>query len=130
MKVHHVGYLVRDMESAIVKFTDLGYAMEKEIYRDSFRKSDICFLKKDGYCVELISPYETGSPVDNLIKKFKNAPYHICYKSENIEKDLEQLCKDGYLQISGIDPARAIGSDSRVVFLMNPEIGMIELVEE
>lgn len=129
MKVHHIGYLVKDIESATDKFIALGYQVEKPVYRDTFRKSDICFLRDGEYRVELISPYEAGSPVDNLIKKIRNAPYHICYVTDDIEADLKKYTEEGYLQISPIDPAYAIGQESKVVFLMNQDIGMIELVE-
>lgn len=129
MKVHHIGYLVKDMESAVSKFIALGYRVEKPSCRDTFRKSDICFMKDGEYRVELISPYEAGSPVDNLIKKVGNAPYHICYVTDDIEADVGKLTEEGCFQLSGIDPARAISPESRVVFLMDPEMGMIELVE-
>ena len=128
MKVHHIGYLVKKMEKAIKSFGELGYETEGEIVYDPFRKINICFMSKDGYRIELVSPAEPDSVVSDLIKRLKNTPYHICYESECFEQDVENLCANGYVCMGEPCEAPAIAG-RRVVFLMNPSIGMIEVVE-
>ena len=61
MTVHHIGYLVKKLERARSAFEALGYGVERETVRDEFRKVDIVFLVKDGYRVELVSPYDPSS---------------------------------------------------------------------
>ena len=54
MKIHHIGYLVKNIECSIKHFSHLGYYVEKPIFRDVSRKSDICFMKNGEYVIELI----------------------------------------------------------------------------
>jgi len=128
MKIHHIGYVVKKIDKAIDKFHQLGYSGET-ITRDEYRGIDICFMENDGYRIELVSPYRADSTVSGLLKRTKNAPYHICYISSDIEKDMANLAQNGYMQISELHEAPAIDG-KRVIFMNNASIGMIELVEE
>lgn len=128
LDIHHIGYLVKHIDQAIKGFTDLGYSIEQDILYDPLRRINICFLIKDGYRVELVSPTDSDSVVANLIKKYKNMPYHICYESKNLKEDLAFLTSNGYMAID--IPANAPACDNRfVVFLIHPQIGMIELID-
>lgn len=127
MKIHHVGYLVKDMEAAKKEFLALGYG-DAKITRDEYRGIDICFMENSGYIVELISPYRDDSMVSGLIKKYKNSPYHICYICDNLEEEIAKLAENGYVQMGESREAPAIHGH-RVVFMMNGDIGIIEIVE-
>lgn len=128
MRIHHIGYLVRKIDKAIVKFKELGYSVEKEPVYDEYRQSDIAFLTKDGYRIELVSPEKT-SEVYPLLKKFGASPYHICYETDDIDKDTAGLKDQGYMIFTEKQPAPAIGEEAEVVFLFHSQAGMIELVE-
>lgn len=130
MKVHHIGYLIKDIENAIKEFQNLGYKIYSETSYDTYRDIDICFMKKDGYLVELISPKSEKSVVYNLLKKIGNSPYHICYTSENIEQDVAELRERGYIVMGELCPAPCIGQDASVIFLYNNFIGIIELLKQ
>ena len=121
MNIHHIGYLVKKGPKAQAAVEALGYIAEGEV--------DILFLQKDGYRIELVSPYAPDSVVSGLIRTYKNAPYHLCYEAENFEKELAELEGNGYIRIDEPTPAPAIGG-RRVVFLMHPAAGMLELLEE
>ena len=128
LKIHHIGYLVKKINAAAKEFKHLGYRITQDIVYDDCRKINICFMEKDGYLIELVSPAEEASVVSGLLKKYKNSPYHICYETKNFSRDLACLEAEGYLAID--KPAAAPAIDGRpVVFLMNPSIGMIELLE-
>ena len=99
MKIHHIGYLVKKLPKAAAEFKKLGYVEVSGVTDDQIRKVDIQFLEKDGYVVELVSPNSPDSVVAGLIKTYKNAPYHICYLSEDMEADLKQLTENGYFQM-------------------------------
>lgn len=128
MRIHHIGYLVKNIEKAINVFNIIGYIIEKETVYDDVRKIKICFMTKDNYRIELISPSTNDSVVSNLIKKYNNTPYHICYESDYFEEDLENLCNKGFVKID--NPCKAIAIDNkRVVFLMSSTIGIVEIIE-
>lgn len=130
MKVHHIGYLIKDINNAVQEFQNLGYKIYSETSYDTYRDIDICFMEKDGYLVELISPKSEKSVVYNLLKKIGNSPYHICYTSENIEQDVAELRERGYIVMGDLCPAPCIGQDASVIFLYNKFIGIIELLNQ
>lgn len=128
LKVHHIGYLVKKMDKAIASFTGLGYQITQPALYDDIRKVDICFLEKDGYRIELVSPVSEDSVVAGLMKKYKNSPYHICYETEDYEKAYEELTANGFIAIDTPTPAPAL-QNREVVFLTNASLGMIELIK-
>ncbi|MBD5487915.1 MAG: lactoylglutathione lyase [Lachnospiraceae bacterium] len=127
LKIHHIGYLVKKIEAATQTFEALGYQLAQNIVYDDIRKVNICFMTKDGYCIELVSPTTEDSIVSGLMKKYKNCPYHICYETNNFDQDYQELQENGFISIDVPTPAPALqGRD--VVFLTNALIGMIELM--
>ena len=128
LKVHHIGDLGKKMDAAIHAFEQLGYSVRQNTLPDTIRRIDICFMEKDGYVIELVSPAGSDSLVAGLLKKYKNSPYHICYETPDLDKELALLTAEGYTAIDTPTPAPALGN-RRVVFLMNPFLGMIELLE-
>ena len=127
LKIHHIGYLVKKIEKAKKTFEALGYLVEQDTVYDDIRKVDICFLVKNGYRVELVSPVSEDSVVAGLLKKYKNAPYHICYEADDPETAYEELTANGFAAIDTPTPAPALGG-RKVVFLTSPLIGMVELI--
>ena len=129
MTIHHIGYLVKKLERARLAFEALGYGVEQETIRDEFRKVDIVFLSKDGYRIELVSPYAPDSVVSGLIARTGNAPYHVCYEVDDLDAALERLRDARYVVSSEPAPAPACGG-ARVAFLVHPYLGMVELLEK
>ncbi|MCR5667219.1 MAG: VOC family protein [Eubacterium sp.] len=129
MKIDHVGYLVKNIDKAAEAFLVLGYQSVSERTHDEIREVDIEFFEKDGYVIELVSPYTKESVVANLIKTYKNSPYHICYTVPNLEVAIEELRGKGFVAIDDPTPAPAF-SNRKVCFLMHVRAGMIELLEE
>ena len=128
MKIHHIGYLVRKMDKAIPAFERLEYTVRESTVLDDYRNVHICFLEKDGYVVELVSPANKESVVSDLLKKIGNSPYHICYETESFDNDIRELLEQKYVICSETHEACAIDG-KRVCFLIHPYLGMIELVE-
>lgn len=128
LKVHHIGYLVKKIESAVRSFQELGYEIVQDTVYDEIRKVNICFLQKNGYRIELVSPVSDDSVVSSLMKRFKNSPYHICYETEHFDEDYQALSNGGFISIDTPTPAPAL-QNRKVVFLTSPLMGMIELLE-
>ncbi len=126
--IHHIGYLVKKMDAAVSAFRRLGYTVRRDTVYDAIRGIHICFMEKDGYVIELVSPAGSESLVAGLLKRYKNSPYHICYETQDLDKELAVLTSEGYTAIDAPAPAPAL-EGRRVVFLMNPFLGMIELLE-
>lgn len=129
MQIHHIGYLVKNIEKSVSTFKALGYKLTVDPTWDEGREAFICFLDNDGYCVELIAPSK-GSALYPLLKQYNNAPYHICYICANLERTIEDLKADRFLLFKEPASAPVIGKTARVAFLISARVGMIELVEE
>lgn len=129
MRIHHIGYLVKKNDKAQISFEKLGYVIKQPVVYDEYRKIDICFMEKDNYLIELVSPAASDSVVSEIIKQYRNSPYHICYASDDFDNDLTELSENGYVQIGEPNVAPAIGN-KKVAFFLSPTIGMIEIVEE
>ncbi len=129
MKVHHIGYFVKNIEKGKRSFIDLGYEVEQDVVRDEYRGIDIAFLVKDGYRVELVSPYTEESVVYDLRKRMGNSPYHICYEVADMDTAIGELQAQRFVVTQ--EPHEAVAIDGkRVCFLIHGQIGIIELVEE
>ena len=128
MKIHHIGYLVKDISQAVTQFEQIGFVTVGEIVRDGIRKVDIVFIKNGDYTIELISPYERASVVASLMPKYKNTAYHFCYETASIFREIDRLEKEGYKVIDKPEIAPAI-ENYYTVFLTHPKLGLIELVE-
>jgi len=112
MKIHHVGYAVKNMETSIEEFLKIGYKKRGETVADEARKVLIQFI-----------------PVNSIITKSGNTPYHICYSVDNIDEAIKKLKTEGYILMES--PSGAVAIDfCKVAFLYNRDVGIIELVEE
>ena len=128
MTPHHVGYIVKNMEAAIAEFEALGYRIERPVGADPGRGVNIAFLRNGAYRVELVCPDGKESPLYPLLKRFKNAPYHICYKVDDLEESITELAGKGYTVMEEPKPAPCIDG-LPVAFLIHRHMGIIELVE-
>ena len=133
MPIDHIGYAVKHMEESVQRLRSLGFAFEEPI-DDEDRNIKVCFGQQGEYRIELVAPLDRKepSPVDLYLKKVGCTPYHFCFRSEDMEKDIEQLEQDGYRLI--IEPRKATafsvrGGVRRVAFLWAEPAGLIEIVD-
>ena len=130
MKVHHIGYAVRDIENALEGFYQLGFVLESR-NADESRRVCIAFLRNGETLVELVAPDDSDlpSPIDEVLKKVGPSPYHICYIVEDIDNQCKSLKKEGWSILIKRSPAPAI-DNAPVAFLFRKSVGIIELVEQ
>ena len=126
---HHIGVAVKDIDSTAKIYALGGYNISKTVY-DPIQNVNICWLTKEGSpIVELLAPVDESSPVNKTLEKVGVSPYHCCYIVNNIEDAVAELRKQRYVVVSKPEPAVAF-KGSRVCFLFNKNVGLIELVEE
>ena len=129
MRVHHIGYLVKNIEKTKEYFFTLGYSVEKDEKYDAVRDIKILFLiNRGGVRIELIEPMKS-SQIYFLLKKYKNSPYHICYSVHNLSEAIQELEDKHFFVIEQPEIAPCI--DGKLVcFLSCGGIEIIELLEE
>lgn len=130
MKIHHIGYAVHNIDDAIESFIVIGYELVSKT-DDTLRKVVIAFVKNGDIVIELISPSDIDSPIDNILEKNGPSPYHICYEVPNIDDACKMLRKEGWVIIRkpALAPAINLEGSAKVVFLYEKNMGLIELVE-
>ena len=131
MEIHHIGYIVSKMPKALSVFEKLGYRISVQPTWDEIRKADICFLKNGEYCIELIAP-SRESKLCSFLQKYDGMPYHICYYALNgdMHETILYLKEMGFMPITEIEDAPVISPDAKVVFLINPYGGLVELLND
>lgn len=128
MIISHIGYAVKDINSSVEKFKALGFIEKGPVIIEEKYNIKIKFMENCGYLVELVSPYEDNNPVNNILKKVGNTPYHICYGTYKFELDIKNLKSKGYIQVGKPIEANAF-NNKRVVFMYEKDMGLIELLE-
>ena len=129
MKIHHIGYLVENIEKAVEEFKSFGGLLAGDIVFDESRLVDIAFIQIGNTLIELISPKEDSEDVGKSLRRLKNTPYHICFECENIGKTIESMeCREDYKLVKEPQVAVAIGN-RKVAFMYSDKIGLFDLLE-
>lgn len=126
---HHIGYAVKDIEKTAKYYTASGWQIG-EIYTDTIQNTYIAFLTREGFpMIELVAPIDETSPICNILKKVGNTTYHVCYSVPNIETAVSELRVQRYMPL--FKPVKAVAIDNKkICYLMHPDVGLIELVEQ
>ena len=128
MKFHHIGMAVKSIDATASIYEGGGYKVSDVVF-DPIQNVKICWLTKKGApIVELLAPVDETSPVCKTLEKNGVAPYHCCYVVENIDEAVRELRKQRYVLTSKPESAVAFYG-SKVCFLYNKNMGLIELVE-
>lgn len=124
----HIGYAVRDIEKSAAMYVAAGWSLS-EIYEEHVQHTKIAFLTKPGMTtIELVSPLDGNSPVDNILRTQGVSPYHICYVVEDIMQVVEDLYEEGFKPL--FMPVDSVAMENRkICYLYHIDIGYIELVE-
>ena len=125
---HHIGVAVKSIDATASVYEQGGYHRSSSIF-DPIQNVNICWLTKKGApTVELLAPADEESPVNRTLEKNGVTPYHCCYVVDNLEETIQALKMQRYVIVS--KPAKAVAfCGSRVCFLFNKNMGLIELVE-
>jgi len=130
MKIHHIGYVVSDIEQGIELFRDTyGYKLLKERTYDPVQHVWLVLLSSDNnYLVELIQPCDEASPSFDFMQK-GGGMHHFCYEVYDFEETIKILQKKNHILFK--KPVEAILLDNRKVAFLFSKIDkkIIELVD-
>ena len=128
LEMDHIGYAVKDIEKSAALYVAVGWTLS-EIYEEKVQHTKIAFLTKPGMTtIELVSPLEGDSPVDNILRTQGVSPYHICYVVEDIMQAVEDLYEEGFKPL--FLPVESVAMENRkICYLYHLDVGYIELVE-
>jgi len=134
MKLHHVGYLVENIDTS---YNDIAKTMsvaeKSQTFYDSEQDAFIKFIWQDNSieqsCIELVQPGKNNEALKKLLKKNGDYLYHICYETSSLDTKVEEFVKNGAIIIKHKKKAIAF-NNKEVVFLFIRRGLIIELVQK
>ncbi|HLH04121.1 MAG TPA: VOC family protein [Bryobacteraceae bacterium] len=131
MRLHHVGYVVGNMEASIRGFMhSLGMTWDGQIFHDPTQRVRVTFLATGPNCaqIELVEPAGENSPVAVFLKTRGGGQHHLCYEVGDIEHALDvfKSRKAAIVQ----RPCPAVAFDGRrIAWFITREKLVVELLE-
>jgi len=130
-RLHHVGFVLRDILSQISHFAvSLGAEWDGRIFSDPYQKVRVAFLRttnKADALMELVEPEGAGSPVLQFLER-GGGLHHVCYEVGDIASQLEQMRSRGAVIVRRPLPAVAF-ENRRVAWVLTKEKLLIEFLE-
>jgi methylmalonyl-CoA/ethylmalonyl-CoA epimerase len=132
-RVHHVGFVVRDLAAAEAPFLALGYVRISEPIEDSYQRAELLFVKRPGAdgaepLVELIHPLDETARTYQFTQRNQFQIHHLCYATDDIDAAVAQARAARFTQVQPVVSAPAIGG-SRITFFYARAVGLVEVVE-
>ncbi|WP_214073850.1 VOC family protein [Mucilaginibacter sp. dw_454] len=123
MQLHHIGIACKDIGLELAHIHNLHQVstVEGPVF-DAEQNATLALVTlTDGTNLELIS----GNPVQNLLKR-QISYYHICFETDDINNQINQLLAGGAVLVSA--PKPAILFKGRQVAFLQASYGLIELL--
>lgn len=111
----HIAIAVPDLQKAISRFMD-DFGLTFEGKEDVIAaKTTTAFFPVDGTSIELVHPLDGEGPLVQHLEKRGPGIHHLCFRSDNLDEDVEALRGKGY-QFLSEEPS--IGAhNTRVIFI-------------
>lgn len=129
ISLDHIAIAVDNLPEAIRRFCeDLGLSLEGSEDVVS-AQTTTAFLPIEGTRIELIHPLQGQGPVARFLERRGPGLHHLCFRTDDIETDMERLRAKGYRFLSDAPTPGAHGT--RVAFIHPKDMGgvLIELAE-
>ena len=131
MKLHHIGIIVKNIQTSLgelsryLEFEKTSIPMLVESQR-----VNVCFLKTSDIYIELIEPIGNDSPVKK-ISESGGGFHHLCFEVDDIVKETKKMKDNGGRVI--VEPVE--GFEGRLIsFILlnmkNTNCNLIELAEK
>jgi methylmalonyl-CoA/ethylmalonyl-CoA epimerase len=117
-KIEHIGIAVKDMETAIQKYTLLlqtpCYKREEVVSQQVVT----AFFQTGPNKIELLSATHPDSPIARFIEKRGEGIHHIAFEVKNIHTELERLKTEG---VNLIHETAVEGADNMLIAFIHPK---------
>jgi methylmalonyl-CoA epimerase len=129
-KVSHIGIAVKDLESAIKIYQQLGLELEATEVVES-QKVKVAFLPVGQEVrIELLEATSPESPIAKFIEKKGEGVHHLAFATDNLQDRLDQLAEEG---IRLIDKKPRPGAHQADIAFLHPKATggvLVELCQE
>ncbi len=130
-RLHHVGFVVRNIEGEIEGFAkSILASWDRKIYHDPLQKVRITFLQalnKTDALIELVEPATEDSPVQQFLAK-GGGLHHLCYEVTDLDLHLRKVRGAGAVLVKAPLPAVAF-ENRRIAWVWTRQRLLLELLE-
>mgnify|MGYP000720399455 CR=1 FL=1 len=125
---HHIGTAVASIDKVKPFYQSMGYTVSDTVI-EPVQKVYVAYARKEGFpTVEMLEPLDETSPVQGILKKNGNTPYHMCYTVDKLSDAIAEMRKEGFRPLSKPVPGHGL-DDALMVFLYNINYGLIQVME-
>lgn len=111
----HIAIAVPDLEASIKRFME-DFGLKFEGTEDVVAaKTSTAFFPLPPTSIELVHPLNGEGPIANYLAKKGGGMHHLCFRSDNIEEDINRLKAKGYQFLS--DGPSDGAHNSKVIFI-------------
>ena len=111
----HIAIAVPDLEAAVVRFlADFGLQHDGNEVVEAAQTTTAFFSLPETH-IELVHPLDGQGPIATYLGKRGGGLHHLCFRSDDIDSDVERLRAKGY-QFIGDEPTPG-AHGSRVIFI-------------
>lgn len=129
MVIDHLGVVVKSVEEGINHWEDVfGYRQMTDVVINSRQKVKVVFMSKEqSITVKLIEPVDETSPAFRMAQR-GGGLHHICFKCDNIDRELGHLTHMGLRVLSQPEPGEAFENEN-IAFIFAKQGLNIELID-
>ncbi len=131
MRMHHVGYVVGDIEASAQGFVQsMNATWDGRVFEDPLQKVKVTFLSTGvgDAQIELVAPGGPDAPVRKFLEEKGGGLHHLCYETADLDKELAEMRARGGVIAKRPKPAVAF-EGRRIAWVMTAEKLLIELLE-
>jgi methylmalonyl-CoA/ethylmalonyl-CoA epimerase len=129
--LHHFGYVVENIGVSVEGFIrSLGAQWDEQIFEDPHQRVKVTFLsaRPGEPLIELVEPVGEKSPVRKFLDEKGGGLHHLCYETESLESELQDMLSHSAMLVRRPRPAVAFGG-RRIAWLLTQENLLVELLE-
>lgn len=94
-RVHHIDFVVRDLEAAVERYTKILGRRPLERERLDDRGVELARFDVGGIWIILVQPVTAESPVQAFLDRYGEGFFHIAYRVEDVESEADRLRREG-----------------------------------
>ncbi len=127
--LHHIGYVVRSMKSALSRFTDEGAVVVVAPVEDPIQRVEVALLRADGDLpIELVAPIPgVDGPIEARLRRGGGFD-HLCYSVQDVSDSLAQEENRGSLIVC--EPVFAVAFTRTVGFVQRRTGMVVEYISD
>ncbi len=126
-ELHHIGYVVADMDRGLAQFTKEGAVVEIEPTNDPIQRVTCALLRlPDGSAIELVAPIDAeDSPLASRLRRGGGLD-HLCFTVDDVAEALEAEEDSGAMIVC--EPVYAVTFDRTIGFVLRRSGLLVEFM--